>query len=157
MAAVKIAESFSVSVLQVHVTPTTSCSHPAFLTILTHAVAKTASLLFCMQEGVVGGGGGDAAGGGSSSSGCVGRWLLEGLVEGGACYLWEPSSGRVFSDPPEGQWPRPVGEWVSGLLTHSTSCVVVCVETVGGLVCLARVGCRCAVACRHQRPVRAVC
>ncbi len=49
---------------------------------------------------------GDACAG---NSGC-GRWLLEALVEGGACYLWEPSTGRVFSDPPEGQWPKPVGE-----------------------------------------------
>lgn len=61
--------------------------------------------------------GGDACGAGSSS---CGRWLLEALVEGGACYLLEPSSGRVFSDPPEGQWPRPVG--ASGML----GCAVVC-------------------------------
>lgn len=53
---------------------------------------------------------GDGCAGGGSSGGCS-RWLLEALVEGGACYLWEPSTGRVFSDPPEGQWPRPVGEW----------------------------------------------
>jgi hypothetical protein len=52
--------------------------------------------------------GGDPCGAGSSGSSC-GRWLLEALVEGGACYLLEPSTGRVFSDPPEGQWPRPVG------------------------------------------------
>lgn len=44
-----------------------------------------------------------------AGAGACGRWLLEATVEGGACYLWEPSSGRVFSDPPEGQWPRPVG------------------------------------------------
>jgi hypothetical protein len=49
--------------------------------------------------------------GGAGSSAC-GRWLLESLTEGGACYLWEPATGRVFSDPPEGEWPRPVGECV---------------------------------------------
>lgn len=58
-------------------------------------------LCLCLQDAVSG----DAS---AVSNGC-GRWLLEALVEGGACYLWEPSSGRVFSDPPEGQWPRPVG------------------------------------------------
>lgn len=39
-----------------------------------------------------------------------GIWSLEPLTEGGACYLWERSSGRVYSDPPDGQWPRPVGK-----------------------------------------------
>lgn len=61
-------------------------------------------MLVCFLQDAMSGG--DACGAGSSS---CGRWLLEALVEGGACYLLEPSSGRVFSDPPEGQWPKPVG------------------------------------------------
>lgn len=67
-------------------------------------LAAGSSCGLMMQDGAVV----EVAAGGSSSS--CGRWLLEGLVEQGACYLWEPSSGRVFSDPPQGQWPRPVGE-----------------------------------------------
>eukprot|EP00878_Enallax_costatus_P034982 GHUV01038935.1.p1 GENE.GHUV01038935.1~~GHUV01038935.1.p1 ORF type:complete len:722 (+),score=292.93 GHUV01038935.1:750-2915(+) len=39
----------------------------------------------------------------------MGTWPLEPLTEAGACYLWERSTGRVFSDPADGQWPRPVG------------------------------------------------
>lgn len=39
-----------------------------------------------------------------------GGWPLETLVECGVCYLWERSTGRVFIDVPDGQWPRPVGE-----------------------------------------------
>ncbi|WIA13452.1 hypothetical protein OEZ85_007032 [Tetradesmus obliquus] len=46
---------------------------------------------------------------GQDAEGCCGSWLLETLCEGGACYLWERSSGRVMTDVPDGHWPRPVG------------------------------------------------
>lgn len=36
-------------------------------------------------------------------------WILEEIAEAGLCYLWERRSGRVFSDAPEGQWPKPIG------------------------------------------------
>lgn len=46
----------------------------------------------------------------SRGSGECGSWHLEAITEGGACYLWDRSSGRLFTDVPDGQWPRPVGE-----------------------------------------------
>lgn len=46
---------------------------------------------------------------GSSIDAACGTWLLESFTEGGACYLWERSTGRVFTDAPDGHWPRPVG------------------------------------------------
>jgi hypothetical protein len=45
----------------------------------------------------------------ADAEGCCGSWLLEMLNEGGACYLWERSTGRVMTDVPDGHWPRPVG------------------------------------------------
>jgi hypothetical protein len=53
---------------------------------------------------------GAAASGNRDAEGCYGSWLLEALTEGGACYLWERSTGRVMTDVPDGHWPRPVGE-----------------------------------------------
>lgn len=47
---------------------------------------------------------------GQDNEGYCGSWVLESLTEGGACYLWERSSGRVMTDVPDGHWPRPVGE-----------------------------------------------
>jgi hypothetical protein len=47
---------------------------------------------------------------GLDGQGCCGTWVLEPLTEAGACYLLERSTGRLFSDVPDGQWPRPVGE-----------------------------------------------
>lgn len=46
---------------------------------------------------------------GSDGQGCCGTWVLESLTEAGACYLLERSTGRLFSDVPDGQWPKPVG------------------------------------------------
>ncbi len=56
--------------------------------------------------------GASAAGGpGGAAEGDAGTWLLEELVESGAAYLWDRRNGRVYSDAPEGRWPKLVGEW----------------------------------------------
>lgn len=47
---------------------------------------------------------------GQDSTGPNSSWPLETIVENGACFLWERSTGRVFTDAADGQWPRPVGE-----------------------------------------------
>lgn len=94
--------------------------------LMTVAAAGAAGDVAGLDGLAVGGSAGDGEGGAAASC-----WLLEPLTEGGACYLLERATGRVFSDAPEGQWPRPVGE--------RQQCSGACAATCLGLVAAGRI------------------
>jgi hypothetical protein len=48
---------------------------------------------------------------GAAKGGLGMTWVLEEVQEGGVCYLWDKASGKLYSDPASGDWPKPVGKY----------------------------------------------